>query len=112
MSHIDPVPSLFVSHGAPDILLSEHEAAGALRDLAARLPEPRAIVIVSAHWIDNPVSITAGRLLPTIHDFGGFPNALYRMLYPSQGDDALSADVARRLQEAMSVDSITGRGYP
>lgn len=99
MSNVDSLPSLFVSHGAPDILLSEHEAAGALRDLGRRLPEPRAILIVSAHWVDNPVGITAGRLLPTLHDFGGFPDALYRMQYPAKGDDALSADVARRLQE-------------
>lgn len=93
------LPSLFLSHGAPDILLSEHEALSALRNLGARFPRPRAIIIVSAHWIGDPVGITAGVELRTIHDFGGFPDSLYAVRYPARGDDALSAEVARRLRK-------------
>lgn len=91
------LPSLFLSHGAPDILLSEHEAVPALRALGERLPRPRAVVIVSAHWVDEPVGITVGEQLPTIHDFGGFPETLYALRYPARGDDVLSAEVLRRL---------------
>ena len=91
-------PSLFVSHGAPDILLSQHQAVGALQRLAACLPKPRAIVVVSAHWIDHPVGITAGGELKTIHDFDGFPDPLYAVQYPAKGDAELSAEAARLLQ--------------
>jgi 4,5-DOPA dioxygenase extradiol len=90
-------PSLFISHGAPDILLSQQEAVSALRETAARLAVPRAVVVVSAHWIDDPVGITAGGDLPTIHDFGGFPAPLYEMKYPARGDERLTSDITRLL---------------
>jgi len=93
-----PMPSLFISHGAPDILLSKHEAVDAMRSLAARLPRPRAIVIISAHWADDPIGITTGERLPTIHDFGGFAEELYAMQYPVMGDDELSIEIAQRLK--------------
>ncbi len=91
--------TFFISHGAPDIILSENPALMALRSLSAGLPRPDAIIIVSAHWIDDPVGITTGEQLNTIHDFGGFPEALYTMQYPARGDDELSRDIARRLQQ-------------
>lgn len=93
------MPSLFISHGAPDILLSEHQALDFMRSLADSLPRPRAIVIVSAHWSDDPVGITTGERLPTIHDFAGFADELYTLQYPIMGDDALSTDIAQRLEE-------------
>ena len=92
-------PSIFISHGAPDILLSEQEAVKALREIAAWLPVPRAIVIVSAHWIDDPIGITTGGDLSTLHDFGGFPEPLYEMEYPAKGDDELSSDITRHLRK-------------
>jgi len=92
------MPSLFISHGAPDILLSGHQSIDAMRSLAARLPRPRAIVIISAHWTDDPIGITTGERLPTIHDFSGFQNELYAMQYPAIGDDMLSIDIAQRLE--------------
>ena len=73
------LPSLFISHGAPDILLSKHEALAALQDLVVRLPRPGAIVVVSAHWAADPIGVTVGEPLPTSHDFGGFPDPLYAM---------------------------------
>ncbi len=92
------MPSLFISHGAPDILLSGHQALDVMRNLAVSLPLPRAIVIISAHWTDDPIGITTGERLPTIHDFGGFADELYAMQYPVMGDDALSFDIAQRLE--------------
>jgi 4,5-DOPA dioxygenase extradiol len=93
-----PMPALFLSHGAPDILLSRHPAMEALRALGSRLPRPRAILVVSAHWSADPIGVTLGQELPTIHDFGGFPPALYAQRYPVRGDDALSRDILRRLE--------------
>ena len=95
----DLLPSVFLSHGAPDILLSESPAIDAMENLARRFPEPRAIVVVSAHWTDDPVGVTTGGRLSTIHDFGGFPQALYEMEYPAVGNEELSADIVRRLDE-------------
>ena len=60
-------PTLFLSHGAPDILLSDHPSIVVLRQLGARLPRPRAVMVVSAQWIGSPVGITGPGDLPTIH---------------------------------------------
>ena len=99
MHATDSLPSVFVSHGAPDILLSESPAVEAMQNLARRFPAPRAIVVVSAHWVDDPVGVTTGGQLSTIHDFGGFSRALYEMEYPAVGDDDLSSGIGRRLAE-------------
>lgn len=93
------LPSLFISHGAPDMVLSEGEAVVALRTLAARLQRPRAIIIISAHWRATPIGITDSEALPTVHDFDGFPEVLYALRYPAKGDAALSADIERRLRQ-------------
>jgi 4,5-DOPA dioxygenase extradiol len=90
---------LFISHGAPDLVLSESPAVEALRLYAAQTPRPHAIIIVSAHWAANPVGITAGLELHTIHDFGGFPDTLYAMQYPARGDAVLSDRIRNRLMQ-------------
>lgn len=68
-----------------------------LRELGSRMPEPRGIVIISAHWINDPIGITVGEQLTTIHDFGGFPKELYTLQYPAKGDDELSRKIAGAL---------------
>jgi 4,5-DOPA dioxygenase extradiol len=93
-------PALFLSHGAPDLLLSDGPAVQVFRDLPGRLPRPRAIVVCSAHWTADPVGVTGGGPLATIHDFGGFPEPLYAELYPARGDALLSAEIGRLLDGA------------
>ncbi len=67
----------------------------------AALPAPRAIVVVSAHWTaSGPLRVTAAPQPETIHDFGGFPDALHEMTYPAPGSPALAADIAFRLRKA------------
>jgi 4,5-DOPA dioxygenase extradiol len=90
-------PALFISHGAPDLILTEQAAVTALRQLGERFPEPRAIVVVSAHWTRRPVGVTAGEAHRTIHDFSGFAEALYQLTYPAKGDPGLAAAIAGRL---------------
>lgn len=88
------LPSLFVSHGAPSLLLTEAPAKHFLASLPALLPEqPRAVLVVSAHWETQVPTVSGAAVLETIHDFGGFPRALYDMRYPATGDAALSARV-------------------
>jgi len=93
------LPSLFLSHGAPDLLLQQNAAAQFLRNLAAELPRPRAILVVSAHWTADPIGITAAAELSTIHDFGGFEPLLYQQSYPARGDPALVDEVRQLLQQ-------------
>jgi 4,5-DOPA dioxygenase extradiol len=108
---VEPNPTLYLSHGAPDILLRETSAKQFLTELGSHLQDPTGIVVVSAHWIDDPVGITVGDRLNTIHDFGGFPNSLYEMSYPAMGSDSLSAEIGLLLSEA-KIESrpVKGRG--
>lgn len=91
-------PTLFISHGAPDILISQQASVEALRKIGSCLSPPRAVIVVSAHWTRNPVGITSGEKLATIHDFSGFPDELYRLEYPVKGDDVVSNNVYQQLQ--------------
>jgi 4,5-DOPA dioxygenase extradiol len=96
----ETLPSLFLSHGAPTLPLEEGETTRFLAALPGRLPRPRAILCVSAHWqTDRPMLGSAGRL-STIHDFYGFPDALYRLQYPADGAPWLAERAAGLLEEA------------
>lgn len=76
--------SLFLPHGAPDLAVSPIPAQRFLRELGATPPRPDGIVIVSAHWETRGLELTVAPELPTIHDFTGFPTALYRLHYPAR----------------------------
>ena len=105
-------PSLFLAHGAPDLPLGDHPAKGFLSGLAAQLPRPRAIVVISAHW-EAPLTTIATAPEPrTIHDFSGWPGALYDMSYPARTDSAVIGEITRLL-EAGQFDYATdpARGY-
>jgi 4,5-DOPA dioxygenase extradiol len=94
-------PVLFVSHGSPMVALEHDDYGEALAAFGAAAPSPRAVVCVSAHWeAPAPVRVAAAPRPATIHDFGGFPEALYRLAYPAPGDPTLAADVVARLREA------------
>lgn len=97
LNDMKPMSTFFISHGAPDIILSDHPALDAMRNISAGMPRPRGVVIVSAHWLDEPIGITRTGSLSTIHDFAGFPDVLYAMQYPAKGSEALSDDIAQRL---------------
>jgi 4,5-DOPA dioxygenase extradiol len=94
-------PVLFVSHGAPTLALDGGAWAAALQAWAGELREVKAILVCSAHWESaGPIRVMAHPHPETLHDFGGFPEALYRMQYPSPGDPALAARVAAMLRAA------------
>lgn len=105
------LPTLFVSHGAPTFAMEPGKAGAQLGALGRVLGKPRAIVIVSPHWMTTGVSVTSALDLDTIHDFGGFPRALYDIRYPAKGDPLLArgiADISRTAGWAASLDTSRG----
>ena len=93
-------PVLFVSHGAPDVLLKPGASVALWQRLGAELPRPRAILVISAHWAAREPTVSTVAAPDTIHDFGGFPDALYAMAYPAPGAPALAARVRELLVAA------------
>jgi 4,5-DOPA dioxygenase extradiol len=94
------MPALFVGHGSPMIALEENAYSRALRTLARELPRPKAVLSISAHWYVAGTFATSNERPKTIHDFGGFPDALYRVQYPAPGDPALARRTVERINQA------------
>jgi 4,5-DOPA dioxygenase extradiol len=94
------LPSLFVSHGAPTFALEPGVAGRALRALGAALPRPRAILVISPHWLTAGLEVTTHPQPPTLHDFGGFPEALYQLRYPGPGQSQVAEQILASLNQA------------
>ncbi len=93
-------PVLFVSHGAPDLLLHSGATGELWSRLGRELPRPRAILAVSAHWGRPQPTVSTVDQPATLHDFSGFPEALYQMSYLAPGAPELAAQVLNQLLEA------------
>jgi 4,5-DOPA dioxygenase extradiol len=88
------MPALFIGHGNPMNAIERNDFHLGWSAVAQRLPRPRAILCVSAHWETRGAWVTAAAKPATIHDFYGFPKALFDVRYPAPGDPALAARVA------------------
>lgn len=93
------LPSLFLSHGAPTLPLDDCPAREFLKGLGQSMPRPRSVLCISAHWETSRPAVNAVAVNDTIHDFGGFAEALYKMRYPAPG----SADLAARAKQALGA---------
>lgn len=91
---------LFVSHGAPTLPLDDLPARDFLAGLGRAIGRPQAIVCASAHWETERPCCTASPAPATIHDFSGFPDALYRLRYPAPGEPALARRIVALLEAA------------
>jgi 4,5-DOPA dioxygenase extradiol len=92
------LPSLFISHGSPMLALQPGASGPALKRLAAELPRPKAIVVVSAHWESQELLVTGNAAPETWHDFGGFPPELFAVQYPAPGQPLLAAQIIELLK--------------
>lgn len=102
------LPTLFISHGAPTLALGAGEIGKFWRGLAASLPRPDAVLAVSAHWFTDLPRIATTAKPETIHDFYGFPEEFYRIVYPATG----APELARRALELLQGAGIPASGDP
>lgn len=95
------LPSLFVSHGSPMLAIEDSPASRFLQELGKSLPRPKAILVASAHWetLGGP-AVSLATQPETIHDFGGFPPALYEIQYPAPGATQFADRAAALLEQA------------
>ncbi len=94
-----PQPSVFVSHGSPMTALENGPYAQALAAFGSSV-NPRAIIVMSAHWEEPAIRIASAPRPELIYDFGGFPRALYELKYEAPGSPELAAEVAAELKRA------------
>lgn len=92
------MPVLFVGHGSPMNAIEDNEFSQRWRKMAQEIPVPKAAVIVSAHWLTKGTHVTAMEHPKTIHDFGGFPQALFDVEYPAPGSPAIAQQTASLLK--------------
>ena len=94
------MPVLFIGHGSPMNGIEDTEFSRRWTQMAKEIPTPKAVLVVSAHWFTKGTKITAMDFPKTIHDFGGFPQALFDVQYPAPGNPLLAKETAELLHSA------------
>jgi 4,5-DOPA dioxygenase extradiol len=90
--HIMPV--LFIGHGSPMNGIENNVFSNYWKQLAKQIPTPKAVLVISAHWLSKGTRITAMDFPSTIHDFGGFPKELFEVQYSAPGNAQLAKETA------------------
>ena len=93
------MPVLFVGHGSPMNGIEDNEFSRRWAELGKEIPQPRAVLCISAHWLTRGTHVTAMPQPKTIHDFGGFPEELYQVRYEAPGDPELARETAQLIRE-------------
>ncbi len=109
---MNPQPALFISHGSPMLVMEDSPARRFLSGWSLRHPAPQAILVVSAHWENRgDPAVSTAQLPVTVHDFGGFPPALYEIEYPAPGAPQIAGLAINLLREAgYTVKETASRG--
>lgn len=95
-AHLMPV--LFIGHGSPMNGIEDNEFSQRWTQMAKEIPEPAAVLVISAHWFSKGTRITSMDFPETIHDFGGFPQSLFDVQYPAPGNPFLAMETAKLIQ--------------
>ena len=103
MTAMDVFPAIFFGHGNPMNAVQTNVFTDGWRAIGERLPRPKAILSISAHWYVPETGVTVSTSPRTIHDFGGFPRELFEVLYPAPGDP----DLAGRVQKLLAPVPVT-----
>lgn len=93
------MPVLFIGHGTPMNAIEDNEFSRQWKGLRKKLPKPRAILCISAHWETEESMVTAMDKPKTIHDFGGFPEELYNQQYPADGSLILADTIQEKIKK-------------
>lgn len=103
------MPALFVGHGSPMNAIEDNRFSKEMKRIGKELPKPKAILMISAHWETNGTFLTTGDHPKTIHDFGGFPQALFDVNYPAPGSKWLEDETIQTVNSTeIATDSHWG----
>lgn len=91
----EKLPVLFIGHGSPMNAIEDNEFSKRWQQMGKEIPKPKAVVVVSAHWLTKGTMVTAMPNPKTIHDFGGFPQALFDVQYPAPGNPELATEIQK-----------------
>lgn len=95
----EKMPVLFVGHGSPMNAIEDNRFSRGMKEIAQKLPKPKAILMISAHWETRGTHVTINDYPKTIHDFGGFPQALFDAQYPAPGSQWLAEETQKAVKK-------------